>query len=164
MVLEVREKVCPFHYCSAVLAGLPDYLTRRLQKVLNAGARLIYNAQFFTPTTPLLKPLHSLPMQQRISFRLSSLVFNCLRGTAPPYLAQQLTPVSHMKARTHLRSASNNTLDVPSTQTKTIGPRAFSVSAPRAWNRTPSTIRRASNLRSFKKALKTFLFCDAFPT
>ena len=131
-------------YCSAVLAGLPDCLTHRLQAVLNAGARLIFKAKHTDPVTPLLKELHWLPVQQRIAFRLSSLVYNCLQGTAPPYLAQQLTQVSQLEARERLRSASTLTLAVPLARRKTIGSRAFSVYAPRAWNRIPAPITSAS--------------------
>ena len=41
----------------------------------------------------------------------------------------------------------------------TIGPRAFAISAPSAWNRLPADLRDPSHsLLTFRKKLKTFLF------
>ena len=45
-----------------------------------------------------------------------------------------------------------------------IGERAFRVAAPRLWNELPSDIRKASTLATFKKHLKTFLFCKHYGT
>jgi len=53
---------------------------------------------------------------------------------APRYLAAQFNLVSNVGHRQHLRSSSSAVLDVPRTNRTTIGDRAFSVSAARAWN------------------------------
>jgi len=45
-------------YGNAVLAGLPAYLQRRLQSVLNAAARLIYRLGFDDRTADALVCLH----------------------------------------------------------------------------------------------------------
>jgi len=37
--------------------------------------------------------LHWLSVPERIQFKLVVLVFRCLRGTAPPYIADQMQPV-----------------------------------------------------------------------
>ena len=69
-----------------------------------------------------------------------------------------LQPVSGLDRQTILRSASKGDLVVPRTRLK-FGERAFRVAAPRLWNERPSDIRKASTLATFKKHLKTFLFC-----
>jgi len=53
----------------------------------------------------LLRRLHWLRMPERISFRLAVLVYRCLHGSAPGYLASDLQRVSHLNARRRLRSS-----------------------------------------------------------
>jgi len=43
---------------NATLAGIPEYLLRRLQAAMNAAARLIYSSSRFDHITPLLHQLH----------------------------------------------------------------------------------------------------------
>jgi len=45
-------------YCNAVLVGIPGYLQKRLQSVMNAAALLIYSAKKYDHITPLLRELH----------------------------------------------------------------------------------------------------------
>ena len=45
-------------YRSTVLSGISRQLMDRLQSVLNAAARLIYNRRKYDRVTPLLKELH----------------------------------------------------------------------------------------------------------
>jgi len=42
-------------YCNAVFVGIPGYLQKRLQSVLNAAALLIYSAKKCDHITPLLR-------------------------------------------------------------------------------------------------------------
>ena len=44
------------------------------------------------------------------------------------------------------------------TPNSTFGERAFSVAAPKLWNKLPFAIRNIDNINSFKKELKTYLF------
>jgi len=62
----------------------------RLQSVLNAAARLVYNSRTDDRITPLLRDLHWLRVSERIQFRLAVLVFRCRNQTAPEYLARDL--------------------------------------------------------------------------
>ena len=55
----------------------------RLQSVLHAAARIVLSARNFDHVTPLLQELHWLRVPERITFKLASLVFRCLNGTAP---------------------------------------------------------------------------------
>ena len=77
-------------YGSATLAGLPKQLTDRLQSVQNAAARLIFKTCRQGHVQPLLRRLHWLRVPERISFRLAVLVYRCLNGSAPDYLASDL--------------------------------------------------------------------------
>jgi hypothetical protein len=146
-------------YGCSTMAGLPSRQLARLQSVLHAAARLIYSSRKSEHVSPLLCELHWLRVPQRIEFRLAVLVYRCLNGTAPRYLADELQPVADITSRSRLRSASTALLHVPRTKLKTIGDRAFPVAAARIWNGLPpSIISSPLSLLQFRKALKTELF------
>ena len=108
-------------YGSATLVGLPAYQIGRLQSVLNAAARVVYSSRRFDHVTPLLRELHWLRMSQRIDYKLAVLVYRCLNGLAPSYLANDLQCVADLDARRCLRSASTSTLVVPVTRLSIVG-------------------------------------------
>jgi hypothetical protein len=150
-------------YGNAVLAGLPGNLLDRLQSVMNAAARLICSARKYDHVTPLLRDLHWLRIQQRIEFKLAVLVYRCLHGMAPSYLAAGLHRVADIESRQRLRSASTSALDVPSTRHPTLGDRAFPVAAARVWNGLPPHVTQSSSLTAFRAQLKTELFVRSYP-
>ena len=149
-------------YGNATLAGLPGSLLNRLQSVLNAAARLVCSLRKSEHITPVLRDLHWLKIQQRIEFKLAVLVYRCLHGTAPSYLASELRSVADVDSRLRLRSASTNRLVVPPTRLKTIGDRAFPVAAARIWNSLSPLVTSSPSLPSFRRALKTELFARSF--
>ena len=93
------------------------------------------------------------------TFKLCLLAHRCLHGSAPPYLIRYFTPVSSIAGRSHLRSAVTGTVFVPGSRTSTIGPRAFAISSPSAWNSLPVDLRDPGlSLLTFRRRLKTYLF------
>ena len=70
---------------------------------------------------------------------IAMLVNKCLRGLAPPYLAELCQPVVHLTGCWHLRSAASGKLDVQQTATA-IGRRNFAVSGPETWNSLPAQL------------------------
>lgn len=150
-------------YGSATLAGISAYHIKRLQSVLNAGARLICSSRKYDHITPLLSELHWLKMQQRIEYKLGVLVYRCLHGLAPPYLANSLQRVSDLDSRRRLRSASTSALVVPPTRLSTVGDRAFPVAAARVWNGLSNYVTSSPSLPVFKRRLKTELFTRSYP-
>jgi len=87
-------------YGSVTLAGLPKQLMDRLQSVQNAAARLIFKACRQDHIQPLLRRIHWLRMPEHVSFQLAVLVYRCLHGSAPGYLASDLQRVSVTPQRT----------------------------------------------------------------
>lgn len=147
-------------YCNSLLYGLPKYQYERLQRVLNAAARIVCLVPKFDHITPVLRRLHWLPVQYRVTFKILLLVYKSLHGKAPGYLCQLLKtkPVG----RYDLRSNDQDLLMVPSTTLKTLGDRSFAKAGPILWNSLPIDIRQSSSVDSFKNRLKTFLFNKAF--
>ena len=147
-------------YCNSLLAGIPQYQLQRLQKVLNAAARLIYQSPRHSHITPILVSLHWLPVKFRVDFKIALLVYKALNGSAPSYISALLSPKSASKY--DLRSDDQDLHQVPATKLKTVGDRAFTSAAPRIWNTLPLEIRQSENISIFKKQLKTFFFKNAF--
>ena len=111
----------------------------------------------------MLYELHWLPLQQRIEYRVASLVRRSLLGIAPGYLSNLCCPVSAAPGRRSLRSAEGGTLMVPFARTATMQRRAFSVVGPSLWNGLPITLRLFPRTLSdtFYSHLKTALFSRA---
>ena len=132
-------------------------------KVLSTAfaARLVFSARRNDHITPFLRDLHWLRVPERVKFRLCGLcvlVYRCLHGMAPLYLADDLQLTSTVGTRRQLRSADSSTLLVRSTRCSTLGDRAFPVAAARAWNSLPPAVRDVPSLLSFRSRLKTWLF------
>jgi len=145
-------------YCNSLLYGVGDSLLAKLQTVQNAAARVITGTRKFHHITPVLRDLHWLPVWQRISFKLAMMVYKCLNGLAPSYLADVCTPVSSVVGRWQLWSANSGTLVVPGTRT-TIRWRNYAMSEPATWNRLPVKLRTSSLcINTFAKKLKSLLF------
>ena len=150
---------------NATLAGLPACQLCRLQSVLHATARIVFRARKFDHVTPLFRELHWLRIPERITFKLSCLVFRSLNGTAPVYLADSINSINRatdVTTRRSLRSSSSTAVVVPVTRCSTIGDRIFPVVAARAWNSLPSLVTLSSSLSTFKHHLKTYLFATSY--
>jgi len=83
-------------YENPTLAGIPQYL---ILSVMNAAARLVYLSSRCGHITSLLRQLHWLKAKERIDFKLAVLIYKCMHGTAPPYLADELSISAHSQAR-----------------------------------------------------------------
>ena len=149
-------------YCIAAHAGLPSSTLWRLQRVLHASARLAFGASRCAHVTPLLQELQWLPVRARIDKRLGILAFLSRKNLAPAYLSTELTEVSSLPGRRHLRSAASDLLAVPRAQHPTLGGRAVGVAASRVWNRLPQFLRSTDDFTSFKKLFKKHLLNNAY--
>ena len=146
-------------YCNSLINNIAKQDLSKLQRVQNCLARVILRAPRFSPSLPLLKQLHWLPVNYRIKFKLCTLTFRALAIHQPPYLAS-LLHFSNIPRQ--LRSSTSQQLSIPRTKLN-LGKRAFSVAAPIIWNELPTTLKSYESLASFRKNLKTYLFKIAFP-
>ena len=145
--------------CNALLSGFPKHLDR-LQKVQNNADQLIYWSPKFNHVTPLLHTQRWLPNEKRIDFKLASLCFKSLNGSAPTYFSDLLH--LYTLSRQVRSSANTRVFRIPSFHTKSSGQRSFSYRAPATWKKLPASIRHASSVSSFRSTLKTFLFKNIF--
>ena len=143
---------------NALLFDLPKTQLNRLQAIQNHTARIVKNEHKKCHITPLLIDLHWLPIEFRIHYKILLLVFKCLHGRGPAYLASMLQEYHPSRS---LRSADHLLLIEPKVQKK-YGDRAFSVCGPKLWNTLPLCIKNSPSVASFKKVLKTHLFKQAY--
>jgi len=74
--------------------------------------------------TATLMALHWLPVRQRITYKLCSLMHAVMYGNGPQYLMDMVVSVSWLTGRSHQRSAQKEDFDIPRTHT-TYGSRSF---------------------------------------
>ena len=79
-------------YANSLLVGMPDIHLKRLQRVQNCAARLIYGIPKQEHITPFLKTLHWLPIESRIKFKILLITYKAIKGLTPSYIADLLVP------------------------------------------------------------------------
>jgi hypothetical protein len=147
-------------FCNSLLYGMPQSSLQPLERAFKNAARIVTRTRRDEPITPVMKPLHWLPLRARIEYTILLLTHKTLHDLSPAYLKDLLAlkPMRHAS----LRSNDLNLLDVPRTSVPSYGDRAFSVAAPKLWNSLPSSIQNVNGLTLFKQHLKTFLFNKAY--
>jgi len=65
---------------NSTLVGIPLYLLKWLQSVMNSAARLVFGSSRYDHVDPLLRQLHWLMAAERIDFKLALLVYKCQHG------------------------------------------------------------------------------------
>ena len=154
------------NYCNSLYTFLPKKQTKKLQKLINASTRFIFNItgqNRFTHITPYLKQIHFLPINYRIEYKICLLIFKCLYNSsnnAPTYLTELINtkqPHKHWSLRVDLDRSllAYNTFHKQNYKT-----RGFSRAAPVIWNKIPREIRESDNINVFKTSLKTYYFTE----
>ena len=144
-------------YCNTVLTGAPRTVTDKLQRVLNAAARVVTGTWKFDRGLGqiLHDELHWLDVPDRVFFKLAVTVHRCLNGRAPPYLSDYCVPAAGVDTRRHLRSTNHQLLAVSRYRLNSYSRRAFSVAGPTVWNSLPDFIRDPTvSADSFRRLLK----------
>jgi len=95
--------------------------------------------------------------RRRVDFKIPTLVYRSLAGTAPVYLADECTLVT-TAGRRPLQSADNRTCLVKRSRNQ-FGDGCFATAGPTLWNSLPEQLRQPDiTFRQFKRSLKTFMF------
>ena len=90
-------------YCNAIYAGAPKTITDKLQRVLNAAARVVSDTKKFDRgLSRLHDKLHWLDVPERVNFKLGLMTYRGLHGQAPRYLAEHITPAIGVASRHRL--------------------------------------------------------------
>ena len=117
--------------------------------VQNTAARVLCRVGKYDHITATLKRLHWLHVEFRIKYKVCMITFNALFGNGPAYIRDMLMIIG---VNYGLRSINVVTLEVPRSQYRTLGDRAFNVAAPKQWN----------SLSLECVAQETFMFLNGF--
>ena len=133
-------------------------MTRKSKSVLvnlpaSTIAPLVLGLKRRAHITPALKKLHWLPVRQRITFKIATLVHKVQHQDCPAYLCDLVHFTNADCNRSRLRSATSRA----ATRTN-LGQRAFSVAAPSIWNSLPPSLRLIDSHTVIRRQLKTYLF------
>ena len=143
-------------YCNSLYMGLPEQDMIKLQRIQNAAARLITNIRRKDSVTLALENLHWLKVKDRVMYKVMTLMYKTINGSAPQYLLDLIQLVVPTR---QLRSSQDDLrLDWPRTSRSTFADRSISVYGPKNWNELPYAIRSSKNIVEFKSKLKTYLF------
>ena len=93
-------------YCNALLSGIQQDTTAKLQGLQNHVARIVTRSKRHKHMTPVLEHLHWLPVKFRINLKILLMVFNALNGLAPEDISELLaiykpTPPSYQMVRAY---------------------------------------------------------------
>ena len=149
-------------YCCSLLVGSPRSVTDKLQRVMNAAARVITNTGKFEQglSYSLQQELRWLYVSERIQFRVTATVYCCPDNMAPRYLSEMCMPTATSACHQDLRSITTSDLVIPRVRRAAYGFRAFSVPGPVCWNGLPDYLKSPDlSFHCFKRQLNTFLFC-----
>src|SRR5688572_3644998 len=136
-----------------------------IERVLRSAARLVGSIPRYGSLSSYMHHIfHWLPLRHRILYRLCSLVWQCVLGSAPRYLRSIFTLSSSLTGRSALRSSSRGDFLVPFARTATKQRRASSIVGPTTWNDLPPFLRLSPRTfsTSFYSQLKTFLYDQAW--
>ena len=144
-------------YCNSLLSRLPRSTIQPLQRVMNAAARVIMNLSLCDHVKPVLKQLHWLPVEQRITYKLCLFMHHIYTGQAPQYLSDYVSAVSALSGRYRLGSTGSADYVLPRTRTR-FRERGFSYCGPAAWDTLPSDLHGITDTGTFRKRLKSVLY------
>ena len=151
---------------NGLFAGVAQKQIDRLQRILNASAKVIYGGSRCDRVTPLLRDkLHWLHFEQRITYKLCLIVYKALHLRSPAYIRELIVPVIRNAATARLRSATSDAQAITVTRPqvrRNYGECGFSYAGPSAWNSLSLSTRQATTLNSFKSRLKTELFVKSY--
>ena len=158
-------------YCNSLLANSSQCALNRLQRVMNAAARLFCHSGRRASVSGLLRDrLHWLRVPERVEYKVCLLVFKALHGMAPNTKRRRHSSFSTSLCST--RRSPSSTIWWPSCWQNPRWPpkysrnniktnfesRAFAVARLMFWNRLPPEIRANDSLQNFKSQLKTYYF------
>jgi len=145
-------------YCNSLLYETSKGNIQRLQRIQNALARVVCGTRKRDHIKPVLRDLHWLPVPQRIEYKVALITHKVLSTDQPQYLRSL---VKEYVPTRQLRSEGQRLLAKPSGLTSAFASRCFTRATETVWNSLPDVIRKAENLGTFKKKLKTHLFTCA---
>ena len=147
-IVMLRENHWPLS-CRAVtrrllafpLDSTPSVSAWLSSKSSDCSTRLIFKSTNCTSVTPLLSKLYWLPIAQRIEYKVSSICYSVVLGTAHTYISD--LPELYQPSRSSRSAAVSRTFRLPMMKKKSRGLREFSPVGPCTRNKLPYSLRHS---------------------
>ena len=123
----------------------------RINKLQKRAACIILKVDFISPSVEMFQRLRWMTVSQRINYNKAVLTYKALNNLTLAYISDLLTPTAIAYNR-NLRSSENGSLMVPKTRTS-FYTGSFTVSAPKLWNIFPTSVKQATSVNTFKRAM-----------
>ena len=88
-------------YCNSLLTSLFNFNMHKLQSIQNTLCRFVTNCNRYSLGTPILKPLHWLPVEFWCIFKTVTLVYKFLHSGHPSDFSPHLSILSGRYGRTY---------------------------------------------------------------
>ena len=137
-------------YCNCLFVNINRSNLFKMQKVQNSAGRLILGRRRRDSAKEILKELHWLNIEARITFKILLLVFKVIKG---------MCNMSLKYKSFNGRPDDYLLLETPNFKTS-YGKRLFEYNGSRWWNALPVNIRMMEDIEEYKKSIKTILFAD----
>ena len=141
------------NYCLKIWGSTTKQQVQRVQKLQNFAAKVIDGkAKKFDHASPILKKLEWLNIREKIEYDLCILIFKLLHNLLPA----GLFTLDTVGARRERTTRANNNLFIHRTVTD-IGGRSLVKQGSLLWNKLPNSLKRETNVNSFKQNLKKYI-------
>ena len=135
-------------YCCEVWGSRYDVHINRLEILQKRAARMILNANFYTPSVDLFKRLNWLPCHKRVIYFRCVFIHKCIHNISSDYFKGTFLDVSLIHSFNTRHSISGN-LVLPKCNTEYFK-KSFIYSAITEWNSLPTAIKVTDSVFSFK--------------
>ena len=127
---------CRLDYCNSLLYNVPTHKIDRLQRLQNQCARILTKSQRREHITPVLKSLHWLKIQDRITYKILMLTYKSYYNIAPTYLCELISR-RDSSVNTRLGADHHQLIMPPISKdcSNTFLERSFIYAAPCEWNK-----------------------------
>lgn len=145
-----------FDYCCSIWGNCTKSLLDTLLKLQKRAARVILDTHdFYTPSNQLFQDSGIVPIQKRIQYHQSLLMFKSKIGLVPEYLSNLVMPASNLNYTSRFSNSDNFIIPKPKTE---LFRSSFSYSGPKIWNTLPLEIKKSNNIKEFKSLFKSSYF------
>ena len=140
----IDQESCPILVCSLVIShldyanfilfGISDYLIRKILRRQHFAARVVWNINRESDALSALKEFYWLPVDQRIKYKILSIIFKCLHDRSELAYVRDFLIHNNRNSEiiSGLRSSDkSHLLILPYVKYQTFACRAFSVNRPR---------------------------------
>ena len=149
---------CRLDYCNSLLYNVPTHKTDCLQRLQNQCARILTKSPRREHITPVLKSLHWLKIQDRITYKILMLTYKSYYNIAPTYLCEL---ISRRESSVNTRLvADHHQLIIPPISkdcSNTFLEHSFIYAAPCEWNKLVNVFERQLLIHSGRVLKQCYL-------